>query len=126
VRLLLNSMQKHILPLFWCFAIFAFSVKSTKEEIKWSSLEEASVKADQLQQPVLADLYTDWCQGCKLMDKKTYDNQKVIGHVSDNDPSEVKTETIESLSWATKTYYNYFGNGDYLLKTFQDYKKTFK
>jgi hypothetical protein len=125
VRLLLNSMQKHILPLFWCFIIFAFSVKPTKEEIRSSSPEEVSV-LDQQPKPVLADLYTDWCQGCKVMDKKTYGNQKIIDYVGDNYGSEVNGETREGLSWAAKTYYYYFGNGDYLLNTFQDYKKTFK
>lgn len=99
-------MQKHILPLFWCLIFFtSSSIKPTKEELKWSSLNEVSIKLKQEQKPVLIDLYTDWCHWCKVMDKKTYGNQKVIDYLSENFYTvKVNAETKEDLTWSQRTY----------------------
>jgi thioredoxin-like negative regulator of GroEL len=49
------------------------------EEIEWRTrldlaLEEASIE----RRPVLVDLYTDWCGWCKVLDRKTYPDPKVV------------------------------------------------
>ncbi|MEO6456134.1 MAG: DUF255 domain-containing protein [Ginsengibacter sp.] len=171
-------MQKPILLLFSCLIIFSFSyVMPTNEELVWSGLKEISVKLKKQEKPVLIDLYTDWCHWCKVMDKKTYGNQKVINYLSKNFyVAKVNAETKDSLTWDTKTYFynshylinefalyatkgqpgfpttvilpsensqpisisgflepkelepilKYFGEREYLTKTFTEYKKTFK
>ena len=80
-------------------------VKPIKEELKWSSLEDVSVKLKQQQKLVLIDLYTDWCHWCKVMDKKTYSNQKVMAYLSEKFYTvKVNAETKNSLTWANKTF----------------------
>jgi len=117
MRLICTRMQKQILSLCWCF-IMVSPVKPIKEELKWSSLKEVSVKLEQQQKPVLIDLYTDWCHWCKVMDKKTYSNQKVIDYLSEKFYAvKVNAETKESLTWANKTftYNNSYSINDFAL-----------
>src|ERR1700741_3819989 len=141
-----------------------------------SSLNEVSAKLKQQQKPILIDIYTDWCHWCKVMDKKTYGDEKVIDYLSEKFyVVKVNAETKDSLTWANRTFtYNsnysinnftlyatkgeagfpatviltgadaepipisgflepkelepilkYFGEGNYLTQSFQQYKKTF-
>ena len=75
------------------------------EKLKWMTLEEARVALQQEKRPVLIDLYTDWCGWCKVMDKKTYTNPKVIAYIQEHFyPVKLNAETKETLNWNEKTY----------------------
>jgi thioredoxin-related protein len=75
------------------------------EKLKWMTLAEARDAMTKEKKPILIDLYTDWCGWCKIMDKKTYTNPKVIAYLQEHFyPVKLNAETKESLVWNEKTY----------------------
>ena len=100
-------MQKLKPALFFCLAIFCCTAFKTgsSEKIQWLKMDEVSVKVKEQSKPVLIDLYTDWCYWCKVMDKKTYTNSKVIAYINEHFYStKVNAETKDNVSWKEKTY----------------------
>ena len=56
-----------------------FCLHAQAQKIEWMSFEaaiEAQAKADQPKK-IFIDVYTDWCGGCKKMDKETFNNPEV-------------------------------------------------
>ncbi len=99
-------MQKLILVLISCLIIFSSGkVKPTHEKMEWLNLKEASEKLKQQTKPILIDVYTDWCHWCKVMDQKTYSNQKVINYLSEKFYSvRINAETRDTLNWNNRKF----------------------
>jgi uncharacterized protein YyaL (SSP411 family) len=62
---------------------FSFGFKlsdkqQTSTELKWENWNDGFPKAMTGGKIALIDVYTDWCHWCKVMDKNTYTNVKVI------------------------------------------------
>ena len=75
------------------------------EKLQWMTLKEAQQAMLKEKRPILIDLYTDWCGWCKVMDKKTYTNAKVIAYLQQNFyPVKLNAETREAVNWNDKTY----------------------
>jgi thioredoxin-related protein len=99
--------KKALFALIACFFVFSFGkVNPTeKEKINWMSLEEANVKMMSESRPVLMDLYTNWCYWCKVMDKKTYNNARVISYINDHFYAvRVNAEAKDTVVWDNKKY----------------------
>lgn len=88
---------------------------TNKEKIKWYSLEEANELNKVNKRKILVDLYTDWCGWCKVMDKNTFNNQKVIQYINKKFyPVKLNAEIRESIIFKNKTYkYVATGNRGY-------------
>lgn len=100
-------MQKLKPALFFGLIIFCSVAFKTagSDKIKWLKMEEVSIKVKEQSKPVLIDLYTDWCGWCKVMDKKTYGNSKVIAYINEYFYSaKINAETKDNVSWKDKTY----------------------
>ncbi len=94
----------------WFIFCFAKSIPSAKEKINWLTITEVNLKLKTEKKPVLIDLYTNWCYWCKVMDKKTYNNQKVIDYINKNFYAiKLNGETKEEINWFGKKYI-YNGN----------------
>lgn len=52
--------------------------------INWLSVEEVQVRMKTEPRKVYVDIYTDWCGWCKVMDKKTFSNSKLIEYINTN------------------------------------------
>jgi thioredoxin-related protein len=100
-------MQKLKPVLFFCLIIFCSATlkQGGNEKIQWIKLDEASVKVKEQSKPIIIDLYTDWCYWCKVMDKKTYSNKKVIEYMNEHFYSvKLNAETKDAINWKDKTY----------------------
>ncbi|MEO5593131.1 MAG: thioredoxin family protein [Chitinophagaceae bacterium] len=101
-------MHKVTLSIIMAFVLFFFSADrpvAKAEKLKWMTLKEAQEAMQKEKRPILIDLYTDWCGWCKVMDKKTYTNPKVIAYLQQNFyPVKLNAETRDAVSWNDKTY----------------------
>ena len=101
-------MHKFILSVIVAFSPLFFSAGKapvTGEKMVWMTLKEAQAAMLKEKRPILIDLYTDWCGWCKVMDKKTYTNPKVIAYLQANFYAvKLNAETREAVDWNEKTY----------------------
>jgi thioredoxin-related protein len=61
------------------------SNKTTAQEpskIKWMSLDQAFEAIKKEPRKIVIDVYTDWCGWCKVMDKNTFSDPKVIDFIN--------------------------------------------
>lgn len=114
-------MIKKSIPLFFCsfFVFFLSTNLSAKEKINWITLSEAQQKIKEKPKPILIDLYTNWCYWCKVMDNKTYQNQKVVKYINENFYAvKLNAESENQLFWNEQKF-NY--NKDNKLNDFALY-----
>lgn len=60
------------------------TVVDTVEDITWHTFEEAVELNKTNPKKFLVDVYTDWCGWCKVMDKKTFTDDKVKAYVNEH------------------------------------------
>jgi len=53
------------------------------QEINWMTMNEALAAQKKTPKKIIMDVYTKWCGPCKLMDKNTFSNKKVIDYIND-------------------------------------------
>ena len=81
---------------------FILSKKNPKKEkINWLTLSELQAVYSKDPRPVLVDVYTHWCQWCKVMDKETYSNDNVASYINEHYYAvRFDAESKDSVSWA--------------------------
>lgn len=99
-------MRRNLILIFIAvFFAFGFSTAPAPEKINWLSVREAALKAEANPKPILIDLYTDWCHWCKVMDKKTYKNSKVIDYINSHFYAvKQDAESKKPVEWQDKEF----------------------
>lgn len=96
-----------LIVLFGWLSIFSCAGTWSQESvsIEWMTLAQVESSLQKEKRPVLIDLYTDWCGWCKVMDKKTYSNKKVIEYLKQKFYFvKVNAESKQSINWNGRKY----------------------
>ena len=52
--------------------------------LNWLAFNDGMDKALEENKPIIVDVFADWCQPCKMMDKEIYANEKIIEYLNKN------------------------------------------
>ncbi len=79
---------------------FTSSRIPTKEKVQWLSIVEMQVAYKKNPKPILVDVYTSWCGWCKVMDRETYQNNKVAAYINEKYYAvKFDAESKDSTEW---------------------------
>ena len=71
--------------LFLLILVAFFSIGAIAQDgIKWMTMDEALAAQENKPKKIFMDVYTVWCGPCKLLDKKTFTNKKLIKFINKN------------------------------------------
>lgn len=77
------------------------------QKINWMTMNEALEAQKKEPKKILMDVYTTWCGPCKLMDKNTFGNKKVIEFVNEHYYAvKFNAEGTEEITYQDFTYTN--------------------
>lgn len=77
--------MKNTLPTATIALLFLFVNEISAQEktkIKWMTIDQAFEAIKKEPRKIVIDVYTDWCGWCKVMDKNTFSDPKVIDFVN--------------------------------------------
>ncbi len=80
---------------------------ASKDKIHWLKIEEAEGMVKAKPKKMLVDVYTSWCGPCKMLDRTTFADQKVIDHVAENYYAvKFNAESPDAVKFAGTEYAN--------------------
>ena len=75
--------------------------------INWMSMNEALAAQKENPKKIMVDVYTTWCKPCKILDKRTFRNKKLITYVNENFYAvKFNAEGKEKVTYQGFTYTN--------------------
>lgn len=86
-------------------------------QIVWLDFESGYAKAITEKKMLLVDAYTDWCGWCKVMERETYSDKKVIKKVNTHfvtvklNPEKSRTYKFGDSTMEASELYLWLGNG---------------
>lgn len=90
------------------FVLFALvSISTQAQEIKWMTFNEAIAAQKKNKKPIFMDVYTAWCGPCKLLDSRTFSDEKFAEFINKNyNPVKFNAEGNEEIAFNKMTYKN--------------------
>ena len=86
-------------------AAAGLTVSAQESAVKWYSIEEAVALAQKNPRPIFVDTYTDWCGWCKVMDRETYTDSKVVEYINQHYyPVKFNAEQREDVTLGGQTF----------------------
>jgi thioredoxin-related protein len=85
--------------------------------IVWYNMTEGFAKAQKSKKILVIDVYTDWCGWCKVMDKQTYENPRVVKKMNEHfvgvkfNPELNETHTVNGQTLNSDQLVRYLNKG---------------
>lgn len=87
--------------------IASTTVVSAQKKINWMTMDEALAAQKEEPKKIFMDVYTTWCGPCKLLDRNTFNNKKVIQFINENYYAvKFNAEGTEEINYQDFTYTN--------------------
>lgn len=85
IRLLVGAvLATALIFLFTALRSETFVPREKPAKIEWLTVEQAFALNQQQPRKILIDVYTDWCGWCKVMDRQTYTDPRVVEYINKN------------------------------------------
>lgn len=85
---------------------------TAKSKLKWHSLNEALELQEKKPKKILINVYTNWCNGCKVMNKATFPNPTIASYLAKNYYAvDFNAESRDTIVFGNQTYINNGANG---------------
>jgi thioredoxin-related protein len=92
---------------FLYLGLLFFTLHTVHSQIQWMTMNEALEAQEQEPKKIFADMYTDWCGPCKMMDKNTFTNPDFVDYVNTHYyPVKFNAEGNESVTYKDFEYTN--------------------
>lgn len=89
------------------FVLAIGSLVANAQEIKWMTFNEAIAAQKKNPKPIFMDVYTDWCGPCKMLDKNTFHDPKIVELVNKNYYAvKFNGEGTDVINYKGKTFTN--------------------
>ena len=89
------------------FLLFLTFSTVSAQQIQWMSLAEAIEAQKVVPKKIFMDVYTDWCGPCKMLDKNTFTNKRLIRFINKNYYAvKFDGEGTEHITYKDFTYTN--------------------
>ena len=83
IRLLVGAVLAiALIFLFTALRSETFVPREKPAKIEWLTVEQAFALNQTEPRKILIDVYTDWCGWCKVMDRETYTDPKVVAYIN--------------------------------------------
>lgn len=94
--------KKFLLVLFTLISVVTYA-----QEVQWMTMQEALTAQKKNNKPIFIDAYTVWCGPCKLLDRSTFSDPKVIEVLNERfNPVKFNAEGNEEIQFQGKLFKN--------------------
>ena len=100
----MQKFKLFLLLLLTVSVLTSFNPDKKKKDL-WQTWAEIQTLMKQQPKPIIIDMYADWCEYCKQMDRTTYQNDSVYEYMKEHFYRfKFNAESKEELEWNNKKF----------------------